>query len=440
VGRLDMHLTGCQACRRLVAALAPEVSAGAAPGAGEAETPAAGRGAVIPFPRRQLFVWMAAAAGLLMAVTLWSVSRLGEQPATSMARSMPEASAEAPATASAPPAPADTVAQANPGRSRLEDRKAVDNLARGASPTRPASVSPRDQDARKRNAPSQAPAPSGRAAEGDRFADLAKAAEAKQAEPVATPAAPTAAAPAPSEAREVQLQTNTAAAGARPRGPIASPQANQQASQPTRQQANRRAGAPRQDAVAAPAAANAAPLPVMPEAVVGGAAAPAERERRANEAVPGSATESVVATTSKDEAAKPGALGYLASGSAAALPSFAEPEGRLRWRIAEGRRLEASSDGGTTWRARYTARGGRLRAGTAPSIGSAWAVGERGLVLRFAVPGDWAAVKSPTTATLVAVSATGAQSARVTAADGTVFETADGGATWTPAAPGAGPQ
>jgi photosystem II stability/assembly factor-like uncharacterized protein len=140
---------------------------------------------------------------------------------------------------------------------------------------------------------------------------------------------------------------------------------------------------------------------------------------------------------SKDEAATFKTLGYVSAASAAS--SFAEPGGRLRWRIADGRRLESSSDGGTTWSGQITARA-RLRAGTAPAIDSAWAVGEGGLVLRFVVPGGWAEVSRPAPATLIAVSATSGLAARVTADDGRVFETADGGVTWTPGAPGAGPQ
>ena len=140
---------------------------------------------------------------------------------------------------------------------------------------------------------------------------------------------------------------------------------------------------------------------------------------------------------SKDEAATFKALGYVAAASAAS--SFAEPAGRLRWRIADGRRLESSSDGGSTWTGQFTARA-RLRTGTAPAIDSAWAVGEGGLVLRYVVPGGWAEVSRPAPATLVAVSATSGLAARVTADDGRVFETVDGGVTWTPGAPGAGPQ
>jgi photosystem II stability/assembly factor-like uncharacterized protein len=66
----------------------------------------------------------------------------------------------------------------------------------------------------------------------------------------------------------------------------------------------------------------------------------------------------------------------------------------------------------------------------------AWVVGERGLVLRRAVPGDWTAVTQPVEATLTAVSATSADAARVTADDGRVFVTTDGGRTWTPATAG----
>ena len=79
-GRLDTHLAACAACRRLVAGLAPEVSASADTVAPVAELPAGRTGVVLPFPRKQLFTWMAVAAGLFGAVTVWSVSRLGTEP------------------------------------------------------------------------------------------------------------------------------------------------------------------------------------------------------------------------------------------------------------------------------------------------------------------------------------------------------------------------
>jgi hypothetical protein len=485
VARLETHLAGCQVCRRLLAVLAPEVSSEVAPAAREAETSIAGRGVVIPFPRRQVLAWMAAAAGLLMAVTLWSVSRLGgDRPVASIALSTPQEPAAAPA-ASAPPAPAEPVPQPNATAGRLRDAAPVDRMAAQAPAAGEVAAARQELDKRKSDVRSDEPAlrrvekvgppvADGRAGAGagaaagtvgGPFAEGSKVAEEKQAAKALEPTA---------GGRESQLQTNTVAAGARPRGPLVNQQANQQASNQQRNATAASAVPPTSPAplpatpAAAPAVAAAAPAPPaaapVPPPAQADAAAAAPRERRANEQPPSTVSETVTITSrggarrasaqaergqttdadregrapSKDEAAKPAAFGYVAPASA--LPSFAEPEGRLRWRIADGRRLESSSDGGTTWNERYRTRGDRLRAGTAPSIDSAWAVGERGLVLRLAVPGGWTPVARAGSLTLIAVTATGAQSARVTAADGSVFETADGGATWTPASPGAGPQ
>ena len=196
------------------------------------------------------------------------------------------------------------------------------------------------------------------------------------------------------------------------------------------------APAPAPTSVAAPAVAEA----ITTTGAVGGRADAASRRRGAARAEPARAqpvgAERDGEAGAKEEFGK--TLGYAA---AVAGPVFAEPSGRLRWRIAAGRRLESSSDAGVTWNERFLVRrGDRLRAGTAPGIDSAWAVGERGLVLRLVVPGGWSAVSRPATVGLIAVTATGADAARVTAEDGRVFATADGGATWTLVTPGAGPQ
>ncbi len=375
-----------------------------------------------------------------------------------MSVAMSTREAGAPAPPPPPPAspPADT-AGGNALRMRLPASKAVDQAAGQAPPMEEARATS-EQDKRKPDARSDA------LRQQTEFA----AAEAKQTAPVATTAG---------NAREIQLQTNTAAGVARPRGPVPSQQAIQQANQ---QAGNQPQYAQAETPVAAPAAPTtagaAAPVPATapaPAPVAAPVPPPARteaavtdaRERRANEE-PGGLTESVSTTTStragarrtappsqaergqaaggdregqarsKDEPTFK-ALGYVAAASA--VSSFAEPGGRLQWRIADGRRLESSSDGGATWTGRYTA-GDRLRAGIAPAIDSAWAVGERGLVLRLTVPGGWTPVSRPAAATLIAVSATGSQVARVTADDGRVFETVDGGATWTPATPGAGPR
>lgn len=111
--------------------------------------------------------------------------------------------------------------------------------------------------------------------------------------------------------------------------------------------------------------------------------------------------------------------------------SFAEPEERLHWRVVNERRIESSSDGGSTWNVSFEQGAVRLRAGAAPSLSSAWICGARGLVLRRVVPGGWTRVAPPTSEDLVAITATSDSAARVTTQRGQVFETTDGGATWT---------
>ena len=466
VVRLETHLAGCPACRRLLAVLAADVSADAAPAVREVEVPAAERGVVIPFPRRQVFVWMAAAAGLLMAVTLWSVSRLGDHPASRVAMSAPPAEAPAPLAVPPAPSPADAASRTSAAQSRLEDAKALDQVAGQAPAGMERGVARQEQDKRKPDSRSDALA----------IRQPAEFAAAEEKQAVQAGAAPA------GNARDIQLQTNVPSVAMRPRGPLANQQANQQAG--NQQQYAQPVPAPQAPPlpatsapmVAAPSPAGAAAKstppptpapaaaptaePVAPPALADAAAADT-RERRANElnetvtitasgagarrtqarAQPersqAAGAEREGQSKSKDEAPTFKAVGSLAG--AAALPSFTEPGGRLRWRIADGRRLESSSDGGNTWTGQFTARA-RLRTGTAPAIDSAWAVGEAGLVLRFVVPGGWAEVSRPAPATLVAVSATSGLAARVTADDGRAFETTDGGVTWMPAAPGAGPQ
>ncbi|MEO5823806.1 MAG: zf-HC2 domain-containing protein [Vicinamibacteraceae bacterium] len=496
VSRLEAHLAGCGACRRLVAAFAPEVSVAAPPAVRVAEAPATAGATILAFPRRRVFAYMAIAATLFGAVTLWSVSRLGtERPAAEFAATRavgdtPGAAAgspmPAPSTSPASPSPADPASRADApaagdrdGQAALLARRktataevdklqvrlgGADAASRQAAATGARGRTERDTagGAPAGGAASGGPAP----AEEKRLADAAAS--------VPLPAAPPAPAPA-AGARAIQLQTNSVAAGAtRPHGPLSNQAANAQQNAPVAQ-----APAPAIVPVT-PVAAVAAPPPAAPAPAPARAPADARtakadsgaaktdgdaaqtREQRANEQA---ATVSEIVTTtgaalgraarpqpargqaagadrsgpavSKDESAK---TASFAAGRIAVVPTFAEPGGRLLWRIAaDGRRIESSSDGGTTWNLSHNARR-RLRGGTAPSIDSAWAVGDRGLVLRLTVPGGWAAVAPPEDVTLTAVSAANAHSARVTAADGRAFETADGGATWTPATPGAGPQ
>jgi hypothetical protein len=405
VRRLEDHLGGCRTCRQLVGALMPEVSAAPIAAGRDAEATPAHRAAVFPFPRRQvLLAWMGIAAALLMAVTLWSVSRLGSDARVSEMAGGVATPDGAPSTA-ASDARRDDVRGAAASAPRAEVAAPVDRpdetmlsrsqVARAEQDKATAAMRARDALARQRIAAT--PAAAGATSE------TSAGATAPSQEKRPATAAPAAASAI--DTRQVQPQRNAVAAGAARAQRLPANQAVPP--QPQRQQA--------------PVAQPPAPAPPAPS-IAGGAGA-----RDA-----GDASE---AAAFKDERAN-----VAAFASSAAAPVFAEPGGRLHWRIVEGRRLESSSDGGVTWTARAIPRGARLRAGAAPAIDTAWAVGERGLVLRLSVPGGWTAVTPPGPVTLVSVSATDARSARVTAADGQVFETADGGATWTPAAPGAGPQ
>jgi hypothetical protein len=419
-GQLEAHLATCPTCRRLVAALVPEGTALETP----AEVPAALGGAVVlPFPRRQVWTWMAAAAGVLGAVTLWSVSRLDQRsdvplpdasPAMAMREAAPPPSATAPAGGAAPvtqPAP--------PARDR-DRRLATTETAKAAAPA--------EERFRRANAPPSSDASKAAApvapATGREGQDQAKPAEAKRAD---------------AHRQQVNVQVNVA----RPHGPLAADQ--QAANQNAANQAPSQAAAPPPAAPATTAAPTPAPAPPPPPPAVADAAAGGRfaglTGARSARAAAAPANERKEEKDKADAAAAAGVLETVTM-TGPVMPAFAEPDGRLRWRIADnGRRIESSSDGGTTWNGRYTAkRGERLRAGSAPDIDNAWVVGDRGLVLRRAVPGDWHAVTRLETLALVAVSASGADTARVTAADGRVFETRDGGATWTPVGAGANPR
>jgi len=71
-----------------------------------------------------------------------------------------------------------------------------------------------------------------------------------------------------------------------------------------------------------------------------------------------------------------------------------------------------------------------LTAGASPSSSVCWLVGPRGTVVLSVDGGRWQQVGFPEPADLVAVRADDAKNATVTASDGRVFRTTDGGITW----------
>jgi hypothetical protein len=218
--------------------------------------------------------------------------------------------------------------------------------------------------------------------------------------------------------------------------PVASPselerrEARAQTAAELAERARRQAAAPPPGELAE-AAPEPVPAPTPPAApAVSGAAGGSRADNAMAGAAPARAAEAKSESPRATGPVPTATAGRDAQPSGFASVVFGEPEGRLRWRIVEGRRLESSSDGGTTWSARFTEASARLTAGSAPAIESAWVVGTRGTVLRLAVPGGWTRVARPSDVALVAVSAIDGLRARVTDVNGTSYETSDGGATW----------
>jgi Photosynthesis system II assembly factor YCF48/Putative zinc-finger len=106
------------------------------------------------------------------------------------------------------------------------------------------------------------------------------------------------------------------------------------------------------------------------------------------------------------------------------------PDRSIRWRIVEGISVERSTDGGATWQVQATGATGRLTAGAAPSPTICWLVGAGGVVLVSQDGQTWQRVAFPEAIDLTTIVATDASNARVTAADGRVFRTTDGGKSW----------
>jgi photosystem II stability/assembly factor-like uncharacterized protein len=95
-----------------------------------------------------------------------------------------------------------------------------------------------------------------------------------------------------------------------------------------------------------------------------------------------------------------------------------------------GTTVERSTDGGVTWQSQSTGAPVRLTAGVAPSSTTCWLVGAGGVVLVSQDGQRWQRVAFPEAIDLTAIRAINGSNATVTAADGRVFSTTDGGKTW----------
>ena len=124
-----------------------------------------------------------------------------------------------------------------------------------------------------------------------------------------------------------------------------------------------------------------------------------------------------------------GARGFADRATVAATP-IVSPDATSRWRISTAGTVDHSTDGGTTWESQVTGVAVTLSAGAAPSRDVCWIVGPRGTVVLSTDGHLWRRVPFPEAIDLVAVRASDAANATVSARDGRLFVTRDGGATW----------
>lgn len=107
------------------------------------------------------------------------------------------------------------------------------------------------------------------------------------------------------------------------------------------------------------------------------------------------------------------------------------PNPSIRWRILDATSVQFSTNGGSIWEDVSTGVTARLTAGASPFPLVCWLVGQGGTVLLTTDGRRFERKSFPEAVDLNGVLAKDARSASVTAADGRIFSTADGGTTWT---------
>jgi len=177
------------------------------------------------------------------------------------------------------------------------------------------------------------------------------------------------------------------------------------------------------DRLAAPAAS--APAPTPPAAPT---PAPVEESARATAQAPPASS----ALRSETRAREQPRVELFAGAADARAGEVVSPDPMSRWRIAGGRAVQRSTDGGATWEPQQAGATSDLAAGSSPSVSVCWLVGRAGLVLLTIDGRQWRTVVFPVAVDLSAVRATDARTAVITTSDGRTFRTSDGGQTWTP--------
>ena len=114
------------------------------------------------------------------------------------------------------------------------------------------------------------------------------------------------------------------------------------------------------------------------------------------------------------------------------------PSGTVLWLAGKGGSIQRSTDAGRSWISQQSSSQDDWLAGAAASDTACWLVGRNGAIARTTDGQQWGIVAPPAQSAgpagklpdWIAVTATAAGSATITAADGRRFATADGGKTW----------
>ena len=118
----------------------------------------------------------------------------------------------------------------------------------------------------------------------------------------------------------------------------------------------------------------------------------------------------------------------LDKGAAAAVARSSAPP--VRWRILSSGSVERSSTEGASWDSIAIDPPVAVTGGVAPSDSVCWLIGRGGVILLTTDGRRFERVAFREAADLVSIRATSARQAAVTTADGRVFSTIDGGASW----------
>jgi photosystem II stability/assembly factor-like uncharacterized protein len=125
--------------------------------------------------------------------------------------------------------------------------------------------------------------------------------------------------------------------------------------------------------------------------------------------------------------------GVEVTGAAASNPtpiSIPTSDKQVIYRIVGAGFVERSADGGRTWQGQLVSETADFTAGSAPSAKICWLVGRTGAIFRTSDGSNWKKIPPPANVDFVAISASDASTATVTASGGQKYSTENTGKIW----------